>query len=214
MPDSAGFSQWWYAALPVATSIFLIRHAAHAELGQCLTGRKEGVRLSEEGERQARCLGKRLAGEALSAIHTSPRLRARATADAIARHAGAPVQVAGALDEIDFGDWTGIRFEHLAEQPLWRRWNEARASACPPNGEPMAAAVARIADHLQRLAEFDPGARVALVSHCDMIRGVIAHYIGLPLDHMLRFDIDCASISVLQLGASGAQVTRLNERIA
>jgi broad specificity phosphatase PhoE len=44
----------------------------------------------------------------------------------------------------------------------------------------------------------------------DIIRGVIAHYLGLDLDHMLRFDIDPGSISTLLLDGQGARVTRIN----
>jgi broad specificity phosphatase PhoE len=54
---------------------------------------------------------------------------------------------------------------------------------------------------------------VALVSHCDIIRGIIAHYLGLPLDNLLRFDIDPASVSRIVVGDWGARVISVNERL-
>jgi broad specificity phosphatase PhoE len=54
---------------------------------------------------------------------------------------------------------------------------------------------------------------IAAVSHCDVIRGIIAHHLGLPLDNLLRFDVDPASVSRLQLGDWGGRVMSVNERL-
>jgi broad specificity phosphatase PhoE len=117
------------------------------------------------------------------------------------------------LDELDFGDWTGLGFDALEGEPLWQQWNEARGTARPPNGESMAEAVARAASTLERLAQDHDGESIVAVSHCDIIRGLVAHYLGLPLDNLLRFDIDPASVSRLVLGAWGARIVNLNERL-
>jgi ribonuclease H / adenosylcobalamin/alpha-ribazole phosphatase len=195
----------------VNATLFLIRHAAHADLGRRLTGRASGVQLTPAGERQADGLAERLSGVALDAVHSSPRERARRTAEAIAGRTGARLEVVDALDEINFGDWTGMSFEALGGQPRWRRWNEARGSACPPNGESMVAAQARVAAHADEIARSRPGAKVALVSHSDILRALVAHYLGLPLDNLLRFEIDTASISRIEVGAWGGRVLGLNE---
>lgn len=59
--------------------------------------------------------------------------------------------------------------------------------------------------------EIDP--EWSTVSHCDIIRGLIAYYLGLPLDNLLRFDIDPASVSRLVVGSWGARVMSMNERL-
>jgi ribonuclease H / adenosylcobalamin/alpha-ribazole phosphatase len=194
----------------VNATLILIRHAAHADLGRRLTGRASGVQLTPAGERQTAGLAERL-GARLDAVQTSPRERARRTAEAIATRTGAALEVVEALDEIDFGDWTGMSFDALEGRPDWRRWNEARGSACPPNGESMAAAQARVAAHADAIARTRPGAEVALVSHSDILRALVAHYLGLPLDNLLRFEIDPASISRIEVGAWGGRVLGLNE---
>ena len=191
--------------------LILVRHATHVDFGRRLTGRAPGVQLSQAGRRQAAALGERLGGERLAEIHTSPRERARATADAVAEHCGAPVKVVDALDEIDFGDWTGAAFGDLDGQPLWEAWNAQRGSSRTPGGESMAEATARIAGHVAALAAERPGERIALVSHCDMIRGLVAHVLGLPLDNLLRFEIAPASVSRIEAGPWGARVISLNE---
>ena len=169
------------------------------------------MQLTSAGEQQAAGLAERLCGVRLDAVHTSPRERARRTAEAIAAGRGAPLEVVEALDEIDYGDWTGMSFDALDGRPEWRGWNAARGSACPPNGESMAAAQARVAAHADAIARTCAGAEIALVSHADILRALVAHYLGVPLDNLLRFEIDVASISRIEVGQWGGRVLALND---
>lgn len=193
--------------------IFLIRHAEHAELGRTLTGRRTDVRLSEAGERQADATGAKLSGMGVGRIFSSPRERALQTARTIAQHCDAEVEIAAELDEIDFGAWSGRRFEELACDPLWRRWNEERGGCRAPGGETMSEAACRAVALVERLAGEAAAKDAALVTHCDIIRGIVAHYLGVPLDNLLRFDVDPASITTLTAGGWGAQIHSLNERM-
>lgn len=197
----------------VTATILLIRHAAHVELGRILSGRRRDVALSSEGLEQAEIVSDLLSVEPLAAVYSSPRERAYYTARAIAEAHELKVQISDALDEVDFGDWTGMRFDALEGDPAWSDWNEQRGSARPPNGESMAEAVERAAEALEAIAAEHDGAMVACVSHCDIIRGLIARTLGLPLDNMLRFDTDPASVSRLALGNWGARVMTVNERL-
>lgn len=169
--------------------------------------------LSQEGLEQAEIVADLLAVEPLAAVYSSPRERAYYTAREIADQHELKVEIADGLDEIDFGDWTGLSFDALEGEPGWQRWNEARGSARPPGGESMEEAVSRAVLALDRIAADHRDGIVACVSHCDIIRGVIAHHLGLPLDNLLRFDIDPASVSRLVVGEWGARVASVNERL-
>lgn len=197
----------------VTATILLIRHAAHVELGRVLTGRRRDVALSGEGLEQAEIVADLLAVEPLAAVYSSPRERAYYTARTIAEPHDLKVQVEDGLDEVDFGDWTGMGFDALEGDPGWSEWNEARASARPPHGESMADAVVRSSAALEAIAAGHSGETIACVSHADIIRGLIARYLGLPLDNMLRFDTDPASVSRLALGHWGARIMTINERL-
>jgi broad specificity phosphatase PhoE len=197
----------------VTATILLIRHAAHVELGITLTGRRKDVSLSRDGLDQAAIVADLLGVEPIDAVYSSPRERAFYTAREIAEPHEHEVNLSEALDEVDFGEWTGRRFDELEGDPLWDEWNEARSRARPPGGELMAEAVARAVAALEAIATEWPDGTVAAVSHCDIIRGVIAHYLGLPLDNLLRFDIDPASVSRLKVGSWGARVMSVNERL-
>lgn len=196
------------------TVLFLVRHAAHEDLGQRLSGRSPGIALSPRGKMQAVAVAQRLAGSAVAAIHSSPLQRAHATATAIARRVGIGVEIAPALNELDFGAWTGKRFEELAGDPAWDRWNRRRSTACPPGGETMAAAQQRAVAQVERVAAAHPGRAVVLVSHCDTLRSIVAHVLGLSLDHLLRFEIAPASVTTLEVGPWGARLRSLNEEVA
>jgi probable phosphoglycerate mutase len=197
----------------VTATVLLIRHAAHVELGKVLTGRRRDVALSADGLEQAEIVADLLGVEPLAGVFSSPRERAFYTAREIAEQHQLAVSILDDLDEIDFGDWTGRRFDELEGDPAWDAWNEARGTACPPGGEAMADAVARAVAAIGVAAAAHPDACIAIVTHCDIIRGVLAHHLGLPLDNLLRFDIDPASVSRLTVGSWGARVMSVNERL-
>jgi broad specificity phosphatase PhoE len=197
----------------MTTILLLIRHGAHVELGRTLTGRRADVALSADGLLQAEIVADLIAVEPIAAVYASPRERAWYTAREIADRLEQEVRISNGLDELDFGDWSGLPFDALEGDPLWDAWNFSRATACPPNGEAMTAAVERAVAEVQRIALEHKGQVVAAVSHCDIIRGVIAHVLGLSLDNLLRFDIDPASVSRIAVGDWGARVMSINERL-
>lgn len=168
--------------------------------------------LSETGIAEACAVATRLAQEPLAAVYSSPRERTYRTAREIAEAHGLKVRIDDDLDELDFGDWAGLEFEELADDPLWARWNEARAAARPPDGESMDEAVDRADSALARMAAEHASSCVAAVTHCDVIRGVLARRLGLSFDHMLRFDVDPASVSRIAIGAGWSRVISINER--
>ncbi|MGX7706029.1 histidine phosphatase family protein [Methylobacterium sp. Gmos1] len=196
----------------MTTTFFLVRHAAHDRLGRVLCGRMPGVTLGREGRAQADALAARLSGEGLAAVYASPLERARETAEPVAARAGLAVGILPALNEIDFGAWAGLPFDELHQDPLWAGWNQARHVTRPPGGETALEAQARVLRGLEELRARHGEARLALVSHADVIKLVIAHALGLGADAMRLFEIGPASVSVLVLGAWGAKVESLNER--
>jgi broad specificity phosphatase PhoE len=194
-------------------NLILIRHAAHVELGRTLSGRRRDIALSQDGLQQAEIVADLLAVEPIAAVYSSPRERAWYTARELADRLGHRVVAADGLDEVDFGDWTGRSFDALEGDPGWDEWNSARSIARPPGGESMEEAVARAVAEIAAIASEHRGQTVAAVSHCDIIRGLIAFYLGLPIDNLLRFDIDPASVSRLVIGEWGARVASMNERL-
>lgn len=198
----------------MTATFLLIRHAMHADYGVRFTGRTDGVPLSADGKSQAQALGGRLAGEELAAVYSSPRERCRATADAIAAPHRLFVKHEPRLDEIDLGDWTGREIGSLKGDPAFDRWNTERGTAAPPNGEPFASVADRAFGLARTLSEQHAGQLVALVTHQDVVKALVATCLGLSLDHVLRLDIGPASVSKLVVGDWGAKLLTLNEHAA
>lgn len=193
--------------------LILIRHAAHVELGRTLSGRRPDIALSQDGLQQAEIVADLLAVEPIAAVYSSPRERCWYTARELADRLGHKVLPADGLDEVDFGAWTGLPFDRLEGDPGWDQWNSARSIARPPGGESMCEAVGRAVAAVSDIAAEHRGLTVAAVSHCDIIRGLIAFYLGLPLDNLLRFDVDPGSVSRLVIGDWGARVMSMNEKL-
>ena len=196
----------------MTTTFFLVRHAAHDNVGGFLAGRTPGIGLGEAGRAQAARLGERLRRERFDAIHASPQRRAAETAAAISVASRVnPVETAPELDEIDFGRWAGKPFDVLNEDPAWRRWNAMRSLARTPAGETMLDVEARAMRAIERLNGQYPDGAVVLVSHADVIRAVVSHILGLPVDAWSRFDVDPGSITTMIIGDWGARLLALNE---
>jgi broad specificity phosphatase PhoE len=198
----------------VTTTVYLVRHAAHDRVDRVLCGRMPGVTLGPEGRAQAERLAERFSRERIAAIVSSPLERARETAETIAERLGLELRISDDLDEIDFGHWTGLSFEALAPDPRWAWWNRERNAATAPGGESMGAAQARILREVERVRDEFPDAGVILVSHCDVIKAALAHFLELPLQAYELFEIGPASVSVLALWPGGAKILGLNDMAA
>lgn len=191
--------------------LYLVRHAMCDGVGTALCGRAPGLSLNVEGRDQAAALAERLRDEELHAIYCSPLERARETAEAIAAPHQLPVCVEPGLNEIDFGEWTGRTMSDLQQLPRWRAFNERRSATRVPGGELMLEVQARMVAAIDSLRERHPWGRVLAVSHGDVIKAALAHYLRISLDHILCFEIDPASISTLEVGSSGTRVNRVND---
>jgi broad specificity phosphatase PhoE len=174
----------------------------------------DGVHLGKDGRAQAERLASRMQREHLTAIYSSPLERAEETAKMLSRASEiADVTLVDALDEIDFGSWSGLGFEELDQDPAWRRWNAMRSLAATPSGETMLMVQSRIVAFISDLIRQGAETVAALVSHADVIKAAVIYYLGLCLDSWLRFEIAPASITTLRIDAFQAQVTLLNETV-
>ena len=180
------------------TDVLLIRHGLCDPVGQLIAGRSPGVHLNATGRRQARTLADMLEHAPLVAVYSSPVDRALETAAALAGRIGLKVRISPGLEELDYGAWTGRTLESLSDDPVWRRFNVRRGATRIPDGESMAEVVARAGRALAGMQREHEDGLVAAVTHGDVIRALLAHYLGMRLDHMLRLEVAPASVSVIR----------------
>lgn len=193
-----------------ATTFHLVRHASYGLLGHVLAGRSPGHALSAAGQAEADALAAILADRPIAAVVSSPLQRARETAAPVAGRHGLDVAIDGDLDEIDFGEWTGWPFSELHADPTWQRFNVFRGSTPIPGGETMLAAQVRALAAILRLRSAYPEAEVVVVSHGDVVKALLAHFLGVPLELMRRIEISPASRSILELYDSDVRITGMN----
>ncbi|MBW3665395.1 MAG: histidine phosphatase family protein [Actinobacteria bacterium] len=189
------------------TTVVFVRHAVTATTGKRLYGQSSGHHLNDHGRRQADALAERLIESGPAAVYSSPLERAQQTARPIARAAGLRVRTRKGLIEPDVGEWTNRALAQLRRRKDWRLVQRAPSRFRFPGGESFRHLQQRAADEVEGLVREHGDDTIVCVSHADTIKAVVAHYIGLHLDHLQRLEVSPASLTTLQLDPTGA--TRL-----
>jgi len=193
------------------TTFLLIRHGETDAIGKRIMGWNPGWHLNATGRAQVERLAGRLAHLPIRAIYTSPLERASETAAAIAAPHSLQPQCDEELGEIRFGVWEGLAIAELEQRKDFHAYNLFRTGARPPGGgELMIEVQSRMVRAVTRLAERHPSETVALVSHGDPLRSLLAWCLGMPLDLLLRFEVGTASVSVVELAEWGPRVMSIN----
>lgn len=190
------------------TTFILIRHGMTDAVGHTIAGRSSGVNLNATGVAQAERLAAHLAATPITHVYSSPLERARQTAAPLARASNCEIRISEPFNELDFGAWTNRTLAELDPLPEWKAFNLRRSISQPPGGELMLAVQARTVAELERLRALHKDARVAIVSHADVIRAVLAHLLGAPLDLLLRLHLDPATFSIVEAYDAGDYAVR------
>lgn len=126
-------------------------------------------------------------------VWTSPALRARQTAEAMALKPS----VEPLLAEQDFGRWAGKGFAEVqALDPNGVAAWLGDAEAAPHGGESLADVARRTASFLDDLIRTS-GHTIA-VTHASVIRAAIVHVLGAPLSACRRIDVEPLSLTDLR----------------
>ena len=184
--------------------LWLIRHGetAWSRSGQH-TGRTD-IPLTEQGERQAVLLGRRLAGREFALVLTSPLQRARETCR-LAGY-GSAAREEPDLREWDYGVYEGrTTGEIRQEAPGWTIW-----SAAVRDGESAEEVGVRGDRIIARCAEV--GGDVALFAHGHVLRILAARWLGLLASGGRYLALDAASLSVLGHEHEQRVIRSWNER--
>ncbi|MDD3925089.1 MAG: histidine phosphatase family protein [bacterium] len=196
------------------TRLLLIRHGCTELNGRgCFQGWID-VSLNDDGRRQANLLGRTLAQESLSAVYSSPLVRAMDTAKAIAVPHGLEAVAGPGLMEISFGLWEGLTFEEALQRFPDEAGNQLKAQVPPllvPDGEEPDAFMNRVSKILSSIVKRHPEESVAVVSHGGPIRLIIGICLGLPWELFWKLQADSASISELLVYEDTSILKRLND---
>ena len=185
------------------TLLFLIRHGLTDQTGKRLYGRTPGIDLSLRGREQAEALVERFQGIELAAVYSSPLERCTQTAQPLATARKLKVREREGLIEMDAGAWTGRPLGSLARTKLWKVIQQEPSRATFPGGEDFVGAQDRAVEEVGKISKAHPRGGVAVFSHGDIIRLLVSHFAGAPIDEFQRVVVDTTSVSVFALQTSG-----------
>lgn len=186
------------------TTLLLIRHGENNMVGKRLAGRLPNVHLNDKGKQQAQKLAEVLCKAPLKALYSSPLERAVETAEPLAQMLELPILPAPGLIELGYGEWQGKTLKQLGRLKLWKVVQNKPSEMRFPNGESFVEVLERAVAEVERIAAaHEEKDMVACFSHGDIIRLVVSHYLGVPLDLFQRVAANPASISVIHLNKKG-----------
>lgn len=183
--------------------LLLVRHAPTPETGSILTGRAPGIALSEEGRGLAAAQAAHLCSLPIKALYTSPVQRCRETAAIFGAEWGvSPVAEPGII-EAEYGRWSGRRLASLHKLKAWRVLMASPGRFRFPEGETLREVQSRAVAAAEAIASKHRRQHVAIVSHADVIRVILSHYLGSPLDLLHRLDVRPLGVSIVDLPDDG-----------
>ncbi len=196
---------------PVVTYVLLVRHGENEWVSSGkLAGRTPNVHLNDKGRAQAEALAKYLAIQPIEAIYSSPLERCQETAEPLAQVLGMSVQIEPAVLEVDYGDWHGVDLKKAAKSPEWAIVQHYPSTFHFPQGESLRHTQQRAIDGVERILAGHPNAVVAIFSHGDVIRTLLAHYAGVPFDLFQRLQIGTGSISTIAFFDGRPAIVNMN----
>lgn len=172
----------------MAVSLWLVRHGETKWSRERLHTSVTDVPLTAAGAEAARTVGERLVGRSFALVLTSPRQRARRSAEL----AGFPdAEVDDDLAEWNYGRYEGVSTAQIREtDPGWTVWSHPA-----PGGETAEGVRERVDRVIARCGDV-PG-DVLLFGHAHCLRALTARWLGQPVADGRLYRLDTGSLSVL-----------------
>jgi alpha-ribazole phosphatase len=195
-----------------ATRVIFVRHGEPEPESRGICYGRLDVALSSRGIADSEALAATLAPVPLAAVYTSPRRRARATAEELCAGRSLAPTPDERLCELDFGTFEGRSYRELErEEPeIFRRWMAQPTAVTFAGGESYGDLRARVAEAVVAVRRAHEGDTVAVVTHGGVIRAAFAEAMSLPDERIFALDIGYCRVGVIDWFDSDAVVRVLN----
>jgi broad specificity phosphatase PhoE len=185
--------------LEAITSLYLVRHGhtRATELGLLYSDPK--IEITEKGLAQAQAAAKYVAATKPQILLCGAAVRVAQSSQPVEQETGLKAQIVKGFEEWQVGDWEGRTYLDIKKNDpdQYRCWCADPISNAPPNGESIVQLSERIRESLIELitnSEFE-GKTIAMVTHSGIIRSIIVHALGMPIENFWRLSIPTGSIS-------------------
>lgn len=190
--------------------VILVRHG---QTDDNLSGKISGqgsTPLNTRGKEQVAAVAEVLTCLGVTHLLSSPLVRARQTADILAQRLHLDIEEVHDLREVEYGDWEGKHFRDVRSHPMAQKVFHNPVEVVFPNGESLLDVQRRGVRVIEALHQAHPQGVVVLVSHGDVIRTSLAHYLNMPFNEYTRLNLDNGAISVLELFRDWIRVKAIN----
>jgi probable phosphoglycerate mutase len=195
---------------PHGTAI-LMRHGETEWNKQGRVMGRNPVELTEHGRAQVAATARFAETIKPDLIVTSPLVRARQSAEILAAALGGiEILEEPAIAEVLYGRWEGLHYHELIDDPHYITYRKSPIQHPTPGGETIPEVQARGVAAVMRMIEAHPGERIVFVSHGDIVRTVLCHFLKVELEHFHRIRVDNAALSAIQISGEFAEVKFLN----
>ncbi len=179
------------------TEIFLVRHCNPDYSLESKVGERQ-MPLSKEGRKQRKYLTKTLLTLGLEKMYASELKRAQETAFPCAEKIKKEIIIDGRLNEIDWKNWSQIKYFHMSEKKRAKHLKNYRDL---DNQLDKMQVIARRA--LADIFKNNKGRRVAIFSHGNFIRALLTGILNADVIGFLSLEIFQSSISKLVIDRDG-----------
>ncbi len=179
------------------TTIDLLRHG-EPEGGRRYRGQIDDPLSSRGWEQMREAVGHQAPWDR---IFTSPLSRCSAFSRELAQRHRLPLEECADFMEIGFGEWEGKTAKELMDRDsnlLFRFWKDPLHNT-PPGAETLHDFSSRVIHQWEQMVERHRGAHLLVVGHAGMMRMILSHILGMPMEHMFRFQIPNAGVSRIQV---------------
>lgn len=193
-------------------TIFLVRHGETDwnRSGQIMG--EQPVPLNRQGEEQAQRLAALLTNRPVRGLYSSPVARTLQTARILASALQVPVTTDRGLTEIGVGQWEGRFWNDLTDEIVRQNFYSNPLEARPPGGETLGEVQARAVASVERArtGAAEGTGPLLFVSHADVVRAILAHYLRFDLKTVRQMRIDHASLTAFHVNESTVDLLCLN----
>jgi probable phosphoglycerate mutase len=196
-------------------NLYMVRHGQTAASRENRFSGSLDPPLTQVGEAMAEAFARAYAPLTWDAIHSSPMLRTRQTAEALSRRTGVEVTVDDGLKEIEYGEWEGLRLDEVRTRwpAAFEHWASDVASRGTPGGETAFHVAARAMRVVEAIRSRHERGNVMLVSHKATLRVITCALLGLDV-RLFRERIaqPVAAVTMFVVANGTAQLAFLGDR--
>ena len=175
-------------------SLYLLRHTnVHISTGICYG--QTDIKLASTYENEMLEVLHKLADKSFDEIYSSPLIRCTKLASDIAN--GKPIIIDSRLQELNFGQWEGLRWNIIDKKPEAAAWFADYVNVKCPNGESFVDLIKRVNEFYHEICTKNKN--VLIVTHSGVIRSFMNIINGLEPQKTFKVKVDFGSITEFQI---------------